>query len=527
MISRVFKLSFAVVLLSILSNSNAIAQTSSGEVWPITSVELHEDGASVTHSSSVTFSGNSTKLRVRGIASDINPNTISVDMPSGISLESLSYIEVESDSPVLAEFNNVEDSIAILSVQKKMYEALLNTLIEESQFLKANRKIGSSQEVLLVDDLIEMADFLRDRNQDLGLEILDVEIDIKNVDEEIAELKKRKQKLQSVGADVEGVVELEFTNVSGLTKSGDVVLEYLTSSASWQPEYKIYYEEGEVFVKRFASLSQSSGVAWAGVDLKLLSGRPSSSLAPNDFEDWVLVEEAPRASVYSSSASVIDVDRMSAGGNAKSKSFAGDARYTFDIDGAINVSGKGKQVTVNVDEFNLEGDIRYYAAPAVNPEAYSMVRCANWSGNKMMPGVTQIVANNAYLGSFYMVLPTPGDTLELSLGADPHVVCSRTQSDERCTTRKFSGKKEVVQTWNLTVENNHTDTVSVNLVDRLPRYNKKNSKVEIVVTTSEDGEVDMVGHEVSYNFDLAPLEKRTYTYVITITYPSTMSLKNL
>ena len=107
------------------------------------------------------------------------------------------------------------------------------------------------------------------------------------------------------------------------------------------------------------------------------------------------------------------------------------------------------------------------------------------------------------------------------------MVCSRTQSDERCTTRKFSGKKEVVQTWNLTVENNHTDTVSVNLVDRLPRYNKKNSKVEIVVSTSEDGEVDMVGHEVSYNFDLAPLEKRTYTYVITITYPSTMSLKNL
>ena len=119
MISRVFKLSFAVVLLSILSNSNAIAQTSSGEVWPITSVELHQDGASVTHSSSVTFSGNSTKLTVRGIASDINPNTISVDMPSGISLESLSYIEVESDSPVLAEFNNVEDSIAILSVQKR------------------------------------------------------------------------------------------------------------------------------------------------------------------------------------------------------------------------------------------------------------------------------------------------------------------------------------------------------------------------------------------------------------------------
>ena len=73
-----------------------------------------------------------------------------------------------------------------------MYEALLNTLSEESQFLKANRKIGSSQEVLLVDDLIEMADFLRDRNQDLGLEILDVEIDIKNVDEEIAELKKKK-----------------------------------------------------------------------------------------------------------------------------------------------------------------------------------------------------------------------------------------------------------------------------------------------------------------------------------------------
>ena len=116
-----------------------------------------------------------------------------------------------------------------------MYQALLHTLNEERAFLQANRKIGSDQEVLLVDDLIEMADFLRERNQDLGLEILDVNLDITTAESKIQDLEKRKNELTNSGGGLEGEIHLLLTNVSRNTKTEFVTLRYMTSKAGWTP----------------------------------------------------------------------------------------------------------------------------------------------------------------------------------------------------------------------------------------------------------------------------------------------------
>ena len=175
------------VLLTLFSLAfSSIAQTTN-EFWPITSVDVHELGARVEHTATLVVSSKSTII-VRGISSDINPQTIQVDLPKGVDLETVQYDVLHDDRSKSSELKTLLDSIAILELQKKMFEAQLHTLNEERSFLQANRDIGSDSEVLLVDDLIEMADFLRARNQDLGLEILDVQIDIDDVKKDLAKL---------------------------------------------------------------------------------------------------------------------------------------------------------------------------------------------------------------------------------------------------------------------------------------------------------------------------------------------------
>ena len=144
-----------------------------------------------------------------------------------------------------------------------------------------------------MDDLIEMADFLRERNQDLGLEILDVNLDITTAESKIQDLEKRKNELTNSGGGVEGEIHLLLTNVSRNTKTEFVTLRYMTSKAGWTSQYSLYYEEGEVFVKRQAQVQQKSGIDWNGVEVSLLSGRPAESLMPNDFEDWVIEQDSP------------------------------------------------------------------------------------------------------------------------------------------------------------------------------------------------------------------------------------------
>ena len=520
------RLSVVLTLFSLAFSS--IAQTTN-EFWPITSVEVHELGARVEHTATLVVSSESTII-VRGISSDINPQTIQVDLPKGFDLETVQYDVLHDDISKSSELKTLLDSIAILELQKKMFEAQLHTLNEESLFLKANRDIGSDSEVLLVDDLIEMADFLRERNKDLGLEILDVQIDQDAVNKDLEKLYYRYNTLLSLGSDSEGIIELTFSSKIDNTLPKEVKLSYLIKTGFWVPEYKLYYEEGEVFVRRQAAIQQKSGVNWDDVLINLISGKPAISIAPQLVEDWVLMEQSNSSKAYRTIAcpeiSYSDYDGDIAIEEI-TDNFAGDSRYSFNIDGTQSINGEGKTIRVEVDSFMLDGEIEYLAAPAINNSAYAIVHCGNWAEHKLMPGKAQVFSNNSYLGSFNMSVPLVGDTLELSLGADPHVMCSRELSAEESTSRKFGGRKEVNQTWKLLVENTHSDSVSVNLVDRIPRTQSRDSKVEISVIVSEGGQADMQAHEVLFKMELGPNERRVVTYDLIITYPSSMSLKNL
>ena len=196
-------LALAIFLLCFISSS---AQTSFS--LPISSVEIHQDGARIVHSGPVQLKTTVCTIEISDLAHDLDFNSISIDMPEGSSLESISFDVRARPSSHTNELSMVLESLSKLDVKTRMLEAVLHTYKEEQLFLSANRSIGSSQEVLLVDDVIEMADFLRERNQSLALDILDVSLDIESLELESAELEARKTALELVGSDLEGVITL-------------------------------------------------------------------------------------------------------------------------------------------------------------------------------------------------------------------------------------------------------------------------------------------------------------------------------
>ena len=351
--------------------------------------------------------------------------------------------------------------------------------------------------------------------------------DINNAQKQLDKLKKRKSLIKISGSDLSGSLTLNLSNISANRRTEYITIKYLTTEASWTTKYNLYLEEGEVFVKRQARIQQNSGLDWNGVNVELISGHPEKSLKPNGFEDWVIEE----------SSNTIDVDRaMSSGAISqqennieleydKSISFAGDTRYRFNVEKPVTLISSPYKKVVEVDEFVLEGDIEYYAAPAQNSSAYAIVKCSDWADKKLMNGRADVVTSNSYLGWYHLRLPIVGDTLNVNLGNDPHVMCSRELLSESSTVKRFAGKKQVVQTWELSVENSHSDTIKVNLADKLPRAN--NSDIDISAVTEDGGELDSALNEINFDFELSPLERRTVTYILTVTYPSFMNLKNL
>ncbi|MDE0722607.1 MAG: DUF4139 domain-containing protein [Flavobacteriales bacterium] len=512
-------IAIAIFQLCFISSS---AQTSFS--LPISSVEIHQEGARIVHSGPVQLKTTVCTIEISDLSHDLDFNSISIDLPLGSSLEAINFDVQNRISSHTNELSVVLESLSKLDVKTRMLEAVLHTYKEEQLFLSANRSIGSSQEVLLVDDVIEMADFLRERNQSLALDILDVSLDIESLELESAELEARKTALKLVGSDLEGVLTLDIKNSIIYRSDQNLTLKYLTPSAHWAPEYEVNFSTDGILVKRYASVVQTSGLDWLSAPLTLISGRPSGSLAPSPFEDWILTTTATRRIIASPSFDdytqvfSAKTTSQSYADFPQTSSYVGKARYRFEFEATSIIASDGNPTRVEIDEFTLEGDLRYFATPALNSEAYTTVRIADWSGNKLMDGKAQIISDNTFLGSFPLQLPVIGDTLVMSLGSNPHVLCSRELSEE-FSKSTFLSRKSITSTWILTVENTLADSIYVDLVDALPQSSTRDGDIEIEVSASDLGEIDLINHLVTYSLELAPGERREVSLTINVTYP--------
>ena len=497
-------------------------------MMPVTSVEVHQEGAMIEHTSFIQINKTHETIVVRGLASDLILGSLSITLPNGTSIESLHFESKSRPTSRAIEINNIKDSIGIVDLKRRMQASILHTLSEEQTFLAANRSIGSTQEVLLVDDVIEMADFLRERNQSLSLEILDVTLEIEELDLELTHLKARESALYMIHAEQEGVLTMKLKNAIVFKNDMALSLKYLSPSAHWSPEYEVNFSSDGILVKRFASVAQSSGLPWSASPLTLVSGRPSGSLIPRPFDDWILdASSSQRLSSYSkSNRGVMANGEVLMLEIQEDVSFVGKTRHRFELETSSVISGDGTPSRVEIDTFYLEGEVRYFAAPAINTEAYSTARIVDWSGKKLMEGKAQIIADNSYLGSVSLDLPVIGDTLVLSLGANPNVLCSRTLS-HKDSKASFLSRKKVVSTWVLAVENFQSDTISVDLIDAIPYARSNDGDIEVFVEVSDGGRIDLLNHQVIFPLMLAPNERRQVSVVISVTYPRNKQLKGL
>jgi len=520
-----FSLSF--FLLCLISSS---AQTSFS--LPISSVEIHQKGARIVHSGPVQLSTTVCTIEISDLSHDLDFNSISIDLPSGSSIEAIHFEVRNRLSSQTNELSVVLESLSKLDVKTRMLEAVLHAYKEEQLFLSANRSIGSSQEVLFVDDIIEMADFLRERNQSLSLDILDVSLDIESLELESAELESRKVALELVGSDLEGVLTLDIKNTIVYKSNQNLTIKYLTPSAHWGPEYEVNFSSDGILVKRYASIAQASGLSWSSVPLTLFSGRPSGSLAPSPFLNWILTTSSGYRMIACPSFGDIE-EEISPNTTSQTStkfqltsSYIGKTRYRFELESTSIIASDGTPTRVEIDAFPLQGNFRYFATPALNSEAYTTVRIADWSGHKLMDGKAQIIVDNTYLGSFPLQLPVIGDTLVMSLGSNPHVLCSRELSEE-FSNSTFLSRKKVTSTWILAVENTLADSISVDLIDALPQSSTREGDIDIVISASPSGEIDLINHLVTYPLELAPGERREVFLTINVTYPRRSILRGL
>ena len=506
--------------------------------WDIESVAVYESGALIQRSADVALdqSGRAV-VTIGGLAKSIDVASIQTVLPSGWGLSGHSF-QIAKDPTLEAssveQLSQLDEALESAERTVAMRNALLAVYLEELAMIQANRKVGGT-ESLLVEDLVDLANFWRDRVKELEYLMLELRMELNDLKEELMSLVEERQEVLIVQNAKEGQITLRMVGTQ--QTQGKVEIAYVAHEAFWRAAYDAEVaDDGDVKLKRFAHVVQNTGADWNGLPIQFLAGNPLESLSPPNLLplELSLVRAASSQSGYdwASSKTLLAAD------DAGSFDFANaELQPVPMVDGAaiqrlaftpllpVRVTGDGTPERIPLETLNLESDLTYLVLPEYSDESFQLAASADWNKVQLMAGAVQVVAGGAYRGVFQMSLPAPGDTLEIPLGQDGRVRSSRKRLMELCSSSALGGTKRTVQAFQIDVVNQHSRPVKIRVMDRIPL--SRSSDIEVIVENLDGGNLDPTTGWVTWEVTLAPSAQKTLSFSYKVEYPKKFSIQGL
>ena len=123
-------------------------------------------------------------IRLSGLPSDVDVANAQIALPDGMRLISTKRFAADADMDVAISRQEKQVEARRLALDLEM--ALLAALNQEQAFLEANRNIAGN-DILLVDDVEEMRNYVVERHEALELERVDLKSNIRGLERVLAE----------------------------------------------------------------------------------------------------------------------------------------------------------------------------------------------------------------------------------------------------------------------------------------------------------------------------------------------------
>ncbi|MGB1122293.1 MAG: mucoidy inhibitor MuiA family protein [Flavobacteriales bacterium] len=518
---------FALMASALLAAPDAFGQSVQ---WPIEAVTVYERGAKIERAGTVALDGQGeATVTLTGLSASVVAEMLQVSLGAGWSLASHQFTTAAPSEQLNVARQNQADIDREIESNRQTYslrEALLFAYEEELAMIRSNRSVNG-EELLLVDDLRDHANFWRERVKELSYLMLELRMEMEQLTADLSVLEAERQEWEDSVKTYEGQWTLRFAGPPN--SRSDIRVSYVVSDAGWTPVYDAEVSMiGDIQMKRYASVYQSTGHSWEEVPLVFVVGNPLQSIAPPTVDKKELRlgnNNAANSYAWEAQASFDDYEGFDDLRSDDSAAPTAIERYEFAPAVPVVIRGDGSPERIFIETFDLAGDLSYLLLPEYTDEAYQLVNSGEWSASRLVPGRVQVIAGGMYRGAYFMQLPAPGDTLHIPLGQDLRVRANRERVLDRCTSSVFGGSRKTTQSFEITVENQHNRTVTVAIQDAIPVA--VGSDIQVEVMGLSDGELDSVSGQVVWDLELGPNERKTLSFGYVVTYPKRRSLEGL
>lgn len=270
-----------------------------------------------------------------------------------------------------------------------------------------------------------------------------------------------------------------------VARAGDVTvaLQYQVGGAWWSPTYnaRLDPDAATVDLEYYGLVTNTTGDVWKDATLLLSTARPAESGVMPAVSPWMIGADAygypatvsgsmiTGPGFYELASASPAPSATSGAAPSTSATVDGSGVVVFTIPGRRTVLGDGSAQRIPVRTQTLPATVTLATAPKLVPEVFRKARIRYDGSVPLIPGPVSSYVGPDYVGTGAIEAVVPGETLDLSFGADDRMQVTR-QLISRHVERTGIGKNTVRYTFGFRVAvTNHTGRAQVvEVLDQLP-----------------------------------------------------------
>jgi len=522
--------------LSVFAQENSIIATPA-----IKQVTVFLNRAQIETVTPISIESGKTEIRLQNQSTFLDPQSIQVSGKGDFIILSVEhetdYLKKDTKS---TKIQTLEDSIDRYSMLVDFTNQMNEVLAKEEQLILANQSIKGQNTNLTAKELEDMADFFKDRMEEIREDIIDNKVLIRKYSAKLGSYTNQLNEYNQTANQPSSTIIVTVSAKAPL--SGSLTTTYITANAGWYPLYDIRAKDTKspVQLAYKAQVYQNTGYDWKNVKITLSTTNPAVGGNKPELSNWYLDIYDPSVPKYKKAA------RYAPSGEAeKSMSYDKDesaltyqwntgttsalnlSAYTAEFETTLSVEfaiglpytilsgGKGQQVDIkNID---LVADYEYAAVPKLDLAAFLLARISKWDTYNILSGNANIYFEGTFVGKTYIDATNTTDTLNISLGRDPRIVIERNLITDYSSKKMIGTNRKEEYGYEIVIRNTKRDPVTIVIEDQYPI--SKNSSLEVELIESSGATIDATTGKLTWKLSLAAAETKKITLKYSVKYP--------
>lgn len=511
------------------------------EIEPVSKIEnivVYSDSAMIKKQTGFKAKKGQNIIRISGITSGMVDASVQTSVKGG----GVKIADVKVEKTYLAKTN--QEKAEKLRTRLESLEELIKTSSNEItvfnssiDFLKKAVPFPQNQKITTAEVDEHVKFFTKSLSENYE-KMAKSESRLKKLQEEKKAVERELKSLTASGEESKSIVVYLFSP----DDNREVIMSfsYIVNGAGWVPQYDVRAgAAANIAIDCFATIRQSTGEDWKGVNVEISTAKPFVYGAPPEISPWVIDIYQPKPVKYKSAPMMERDDAMPMKAMMKMEAEpekpyeqpqvkAETSSFSFVLPEKVDVPSDNQPHKIFIASAAKDSKFNYYVIPKLSKYAYLRTELKNPFQFPLIEGQMSVFLDERAVGSHYLNKTVlANEDISLSLGVDEGIKVEKKlvkKFTEYAGT--FSKETRVNYEYVIDIFNGKDKEIAITATDNIPVSRNEKIKVELESPKKDEAKVSDDGI-ITWDLKLAKGEKKSLKVKFKVEYPKDLRITGL